>query len=138
MKVGTRHLFSYLWLKRLCSTLEDVKKVEKHFSFSFVNLFILFLKERIHSIKQPFLVKRYKKENIQFLIFTHGLRTPGEEIAFTARPKIQSQSQIFRYDQSIFCLPHRPTFSDIFDLCLHWVSVVRGLAKENIIYFGAK
>ena len=25
----------------------------------------------------------------------HGLRTPREEIAFTARPKIQSQSQIF-------------------------------------------
>ena len=31
----------------------------------------------------------------------------------------------FRYDQSIFCLPHRPNFSDIFDLCLRWVSVVR-------------
>ena len=59
--------------------------------------------------------------------FLHGLRTPGEEIAFTARPKIQSQSQIFRYGGSIFCLPHRPNFSDIFDLCLHWVSVVRGL-----------
>ena len=56
----------------------------------------------------------------------HGLRTPREEIAFTARPKIQSQSQIFRYGGSIFCLPHRPNFSDIFDLCLHWVSVVRG------------
>ena len=27
----------------------------------------------------------------------HGLRTPREQIAFTARPKIQSQSQIFRY-----------------------------------------
>ena len=56
---------------------------------------------------------------------SHGLRTPREEIAFTARPKIQSQSQIFRYGRSIFCLPHRPNFSDIFDLCLHWVSVVR-------------
>ena len=50
-----------------------------------------------------------------------------EEIAFTACPKIQSQSQIFRYGRSIFCLPHRPNFSDIFDLCLHWVSVVRGV-----------
>ena len=49
----------------------------------------------------------------------HGLRTPREDIAFTARPKTQSQSQIFRYDGSIFCLPHRPNFSDIFDLCLH-------------------
>ena len=41
-----------------------------------------------------------------------------------ARPKIQSQ--IFRYSRSIFCLPHRPNFSDFFDFCLHWVSVVRG------------
>ena len=59
-------------------------------------------------------------------ILTHGLRTPREEIAFTAWPKIHSQ--IFRYGQSIFCLPHRPNFSNIFGLCLHWVSVVRGYA----------
>ena len=56
----------------------------------------------------------------------HGLRTPGEEIAITARSKIKSQSQIFRYGRNIFCLPHRPRFSDFFDLCLHWVSVVLG------------
>ena len=31
------------------------------------------------------------------------------------------------YGHSIFCLPHWPKFSDFFDLCLHWVSVVRGL-----------
>ena len=49
---------------------------------------------------------------------SHGLRTPRDKIAFTARPKIQSQSQIFRYGRSIFFLPHRPNFSDIFDLCL--------------------
>ena len=55
----------------------------------------------------------------------HGLRTPREAIAFTARPKIRSHSQIFRYGGSIFSLPHRPNFSDIFDLCCHWVSVVR-------------
>ena len=57
----------------------------------------------------------------------HGLRTPREEIAFTARPKIQSQSQIFSYGRSIFCLPHRPKFSDFLSLCLHWLSVVRGV-----------
>ena len=45
-------------------------------------------------------------------MITHGLLTPREEIAFTARQKIQSQSQIFRYGGSIFCLPHRPNFSD--------------------------
>ena len=47
----------------------------------------------------------------------HGLRTPREEIAFTAWPKIQSQSQISRYGRSIFRLPYRPNFSDIFDGC---------------------
>ena len=73
-----------------------------------------------------------KTLNIEFnqfyviYVVEHGLRTPREEIAFTARPKIHSHSQIFRYGGSIFCLPHRPNFSDIFDLCLHWVSVVRG------------
>ena len=56
---------------------------------------------------------------------THRLRTPREEIAFTARPKIHSHSQIFRYGRSIFCLPHQPKFSDFFDLCFHRVSVVR-------------
>ena len=55
----------------------------------------------------------------------HGLRTPRQKIAFSARPKIHSHSQIFRYSQRIFCLPHRPNFSDIFDLCLYWLSVVR-------------
>ena len=53
------------------------------------------------------------------------LRTPREEIAFNARPKIYSHSQIFWYGRSIFCLPHWPNFSDNFDLCLHWESLVR-------------
>ena len=63
----------------------------------------------------------------------HGLRTPREEIAFTTRPKIHSHSQIFRYGRSIFCLPHRPNFSDIFDLCPHWLSVVRGWSLQNFL-----
>ena len=67
----------------------------------------------------------------------HGLRTPREEIVFTARPKTQSQSQIFRYGGRLFCLPHRPYFSDISDLCLHWVSVVRGSKQTKVrSYFG--
>ena len=56
----------------------------------------------------------------------HGLRMPTEEIAFTAWPKIHSHSQIFWYGRSICCLPHRTNFSDIFELCLHWVSLVCG------------
>ena len=62
---------------------------------------------------------------------SHGLRTPREDIVFTAWPKIHSHSQIFRCGQSIFCLPHRPNFSDIFDLCLHRVPVVRGLSEKK-------
>jgi hypothetical protein len=76
-------------------------------------------------------------ENQNKYVFTHsidhGLRTPGEEIAFTAQPKIKSQSKMFLYGRSIFCLPHRPKISDFFDLCLHWVSVVRGIDHPAII-----
>ena len=56
------------------------------------------------------------------MYLAHGLQTLGEEIAFTARPKIHSHSQIFRYGRGIFCLPQ---FSDFFDLL---GSVVRDLA----------
>ena len=70
---------------------------------------------------------------IGWLHSNHGLRTPREEIAFTARPKIQSQSQIFRYGQSIFCLPQLPNFSDIFYLCLHWESAVREFNYCNFV-----
>ena len=50
----------------------------------------------------------------------------GNSLHCTARPKIHSHSKMFRYGRSIFCLPDQPNFSDIFDLCLRWVSVVRG------------
>ena len=82
---------------------------------------------------RSFLLSSLPPRNLdnQLVRCNHGLRTPREEIAFTARPKIQSQSQIFRYGRSIFCLPHRPNFSDIFDLCLHWVSVVRENCYSN-------
>ena len=65
----------------------------------------------------------------------HGLRTPGKEIAFTAQPKINSHSQIFRCGRSKFCWSRRPKFSDFFDLCLHWVSVVRGHSHLNSIVY---
>ena len=68
---------------------------------------------------------------------SHGLRTLGEEIAFTERPKTQSQSQIVWYDRSIFCLPHQPKILDFFDLCLHWVSVVRGRSLTGLAWVSA-
>ena len=45
-------------------------------------------------------------------------------------------SKIFRYGRSIFCLPHQPKISDFFDLCLHWVSVVRATARA--LYVASK
>ena len=96
------------------------KRVERMFSRSKVS--------RSIDRSQEFF-SRIKNENMSsindFMHWMHGLRTPREEIAFTARPKIQSQPQILRYDWSIFCLPHRPNFLCIFELCLSWVSVVR-------------
>ena len=71
------------------------------------------------------------------LFHHHGLRMPREEIAFTALPKIQSQSQIFRYGRSIFCLPHRTNFSDIFIGCLMvdrisvWLNTMRAMMFEG-------
>ena len=53
----------------------------------------------------------------------------GNSLHCTAK----SQSQIFRYGRGIFCLPHRPNFSDDFDLCLHWVSVVRACGRSSEI-----
>ena len=52
----------------------------------------------------------------------HGLRTPGQEITFTAQPKIKFQSRIFRFGRSIFCLPYWLNFFLI--LWLHWVFIV--------------
>ena len=64
----------------------------------------------------------------------HILRTPREEIAFTAWPKIHFHSQIFRYDQSIFCLPHRPNISDSFNFCLHLLGVCSPCQNVSNIY----
>ena len=70
--------------------------------------------------------------------YIHGLQMPGEQIAFTARPKIKSQSQIYRYGRSIFCLPHVPKISGFFDLCLHWVSVVRASTHVKLLQLYCK
>ena len=35
------------------------------------------------------------------------------------------------------CLPHGPKFLDFFDLCLHWVSVVRGPNLLPFPFLGA-
>ena len=66
----------------------------------------------------PKLVACFKTEHLYLNTRTR------DEITFTAQPKIQSQPQLFRYGRSIFCLPHWPTFSDIFSLCLNIYSFI--------------
>ena len=53
-----------------------------------------------------------KCTKIQLSKSIHGLRTPGEKIAFTAWLKIRSQSWILRYSQNIFCLPQGLKFTE--------------------------
>ena len=67
-----------------------------------------------------------------FCEVNHGLRTPREEIAFTTRPKIHSHSQILGTAKAYFVCHIGPNFSDIFDLCLHWVSVVREVNHREL------
>ena len=64
----------------------------------------------------------------------HGLRMPGEEITFIARLKIKSQSQMYRYDRSIFCLPHRPKFqiSLIYAFIGYPYSVLSSVGRDYI------
>ena len=83
-------------------------------------------KQRNHHFKelQHQCAQHEKEQREVSHIHIHGLRTPNEEIAFTAR-QIKFKSQIFRYGLNISCLPKRPKISDFFNLCLYWVSVVR-------------
>ena len=80
---------------------------KKQYRFSKLNK-TSFQRKKFTLFTKPFIVSH---------ILRHGLQTPGKDIAFTAKLKINSHSPIFRYDQSIFCLPHRPKFSDFVDLC---------------------
>ena len=106
------------------------------------NNIICFCPALVFEATKTIFMKTYfycRKQNTSFESphhMNHGIPTPGEEIAFTtARPKIKSQSQIIRYCQSIFCLPHWPKFSDFFDLCLHWVSLVHEIYdKTSCLY----
>ena len=103
-----------------------VKYISKHWLFSNKENLSQFLQGSFSNNWNEFLmINNFLLSIKRTFDIKHGLGTPRVEISFTARPKIQSQSQIFKYGGSIFCLPHRPNFSDIFDLCLHWVSVVR-------------
>ena len=70
----------------------------------------------VHNLLSFCVIRKEKQKIFRGDQVVHGLRTPGEDIVFTELPKIHYHSQIFRYSQSIFCLPHQPKFSDIFDL----------------------
>ena len=74
-------------------------------------------------------IGRARKWHFVFFDFGHELQTPCEEW-----PKIHSYSQICRCGQSIFCLSHRPKFSDFFNLYLHWVSIVCDFSYWNTVF----
>ena len=74
-------------------------------------------KETPHKLEWPLVVFHWDIRGHPWL-FNHGQRTPREEIAITAPPKI-------------FCLPCRPNFSDFSDLCPHWVSIVCGSQSRS-------
>ena len=57
----------------------------------------------------------------------HGLWRLSEEIAFSKYGQKSTPTPNF------LGLPHRPKFSDFFDLYLHWVSVVRALVPNCAI-----
>ena len=116
---------NWAWFSR--KVVQKLKLSINHFHKKSATKQLFFDEKKSEKFRQ-FLTYKIHLESLKFLAlfdhlsldwdkkFGHGLRTPREEIAFTARLKIQFQSQIFRYGQSIFCLPHRPNFSDIFDL----------------------
>ena len=103
-------------------------------------------KVRVHNMKRivkythpfpcqyfnTFKMQNFTPESFRPGVFhSFGIRTTDNQRRNT-QPKIHPNSQIFRYSQKISCLPHRPNFSDTFDLCLHWVSVVRGLDRKHM------
>ena len=80
-------------------------------TFLFVKNFVKLLKTRILWNFSKFQNRNRKTSCLYDLSdLHHGLQMPGEEISFTAWLKNKSQSQIFRYGQSIFCLTHFPKF----------------------------
>ena len=125
--IKSNNITSYLLIQSM--TLRKACHQFFHVEFWIVQIFPLCLPTKNHNKYSIFDLSKSMRcqDHICPKCLYHGLRTPREEKAFTARPKIHSHSQIFRYGRSIFCLPLQPNFSDIFDLCLHWVSVVRGL-----------
>ena len=113
-KYGILELF--LYTKRYYSSTTIYQVLSK----AIVTDIIWSLKNTIYVSQKRFLLKHLLKQAAvqipNYLTYRHGLRTPREEIAFTtAWPKIQSQSQIFRYGRRIFCLPslgvHSPRYS---------------------------
>ena len=99
---------------------QKISKIGRVYSSKFICIFSFYLTMSFYQMGSEQVLESSKRWYTY-----HGLRTSREEIAFTARPEIHSHSQIFRYGQSMFCLPHWPNFSDIIDLCFHWLSVVR-------------
>ena len=69
---------------------------------------------------------------VEFLIASMDYRHP-ERIKYLLHGRKFTPTPKFL---SIFCLPYRPNFSDIFDLCLNWVSIeIISMSNENQLYY---
>ena len=50
------------------------------------------------------------------------------EMAYKTWPRITPQSQMFNVAEAYLSATFNPDISNFFDLCLHWMSLVRGLS----------
>ena len=79
------------------------------------------------------------------MLLSNGLKIYGNKYALWARTmdgqggnslRCTAKNSLalpnFKYGWCIFCLPHRTNFSDIFELCLHRVSVFRENKKYSM------
>ena len=64
----------------------------------------------VHNLLSFCVIRKEKQKIFMGDQVVHGLRTPGEEIAFTERPKIHSHSQIFRQAEEYFVCHIGPNF----------------------------
>ena len=84
----------------------------------------IFLNKTLHPIVAKYVSQNYRNPSVSITDYGHPVRKSsslhGRKSTLT--PKFLGTAEAYF---ACHIGPHRPTFSDFFDLCLHWVSVVR-------------
>ena len=137
---ATRSTFYKTWQGIKLIQLLSIFTAKKVWKFLIKIQLTKFDPKRTRGWKVPCLMPiRFKKYGISFMKSSTSISTFTKSFQLRKlREEIKSHSQIFRHGWSIFCLPHRPTFSDFFDLCLHWVSVVCACNQSKSLVFFEK